>query len=165
MEEVIEKLREFKAIQETNLEKGEMIVDISYYFKITLLENHSNSISKRKEDLYLVKKEINGKTEFEFRVEEGIIATVVDGQIQISQDYKKLINENEFLLQLKNIMPLSLKKLEELEQEPSNISKIDEKEEKIEPEEQAENDEQKDTPKKYIENPKDIKIDLSKKNN
>lgn len=162
MEKIIEKLREFKAMQEGNIKKGEIIIDISYYGKITLSKNDPDISNETKEDLYLVKKETNGKTEIEFRTDKGVIATIgEEGQIQISQEFKELINENEFLLQLKNVIPLSLEKLEELEKEQND--KIGEKEQTSQIEEQTEEREEKDTPKKYIENPKDVKIDPTKK--
>ena len=162
MEKIIEKLREFKAIQEGNVEKGEIIIDISYYGKITLSKNDPDISNETKEDLYLVKKETNGKTEIEFRTDKGVIATIGEaGQVQISQDFKELINENEFLLQLKNVIPLSLEKLEELEKAQND--KTGQKEQISQIEEQTEEREEKDTPKKYIENPKDAKIDPTKK--
>ncbi|MCI8353116.1 MAG: hypothetical protein HFJ58_06015 [Clostridia bacterium] len=165
MDKTIEKLRRFKAIQESNVKKGEIIIDISYYGKITLSVNNTDILDERQQDLYLVKKEINGKTQIEFKTDKGVIATITnEGQIQISQDFKELINENEFLLQLKNIMPLSLEKLEKLEKIQDDKVKKDKsgnKEPVLQTEEQTE--EEKDMPKKYIENPKDAKIDLSRK--
>ncbi len=162
MKETIEKLREFKTIQESNIEKGEIIIDISYYGKIVLSKNDSDISNETKEDLYLVKKETNGKTEIEFRTDKGVIATIgEEGQIQISQEFKELINENEFLLQLKIVIPLSLEKLEELEKEQND--KTGEKEQTSQIEEQMEEREEKNIPKKYIEDPKDVKIDPTKK--
>ncbi len=162
MEKIIEKLREFKAMQEGNVEKREIIIDISYYGKITLSKNDPDISNETKEDLYLVKKETNEKTEIEFRTDKGVIATIGEaGQVQISQDFKELINENEFLLQLKNVIPLSLGKLEELEKAQND--KTGKKEQISQIEEQTEEREEKDAPKKYIENPKDAKIDPTKK--
>ena len=168
MEEVLEKLREFKTTQETNIEKGVIILDISYYGKIILSTNDSDISNQREEDLYLVKKQIDGKTQVEFRTDSGIIATIEEGQIRISEEYKNLINEHELLLQLENVLPLSLMELEELEKEPTNgenSGKRDKKEEKLKPEEQVEDekDERKDRPKKYIEKPQDVKIDPNRK--
>lgn len=168
MKEVLQKLREFKTIQETNIKKGESIIDISYYGEITLSKNDTDISNQRKEDLYLVKKEIDGKIEFEFRIDFGIIAYIgEEGQIQIAEDFKQLINENEFLLQLKSIMPISLEKLEALEKSGSNkeiekLSKTTENEKELEDEKKIEK-EDSNTTKKYIENPKDAKIDLRKK--
>ncbi len=171
MEEIIEKLREFKAIQETNIKKGEAIIDIIYYGKITLSKNDIDMLNETEEDLYLVKKEKNGKNEFEFRINTGVIARIGDeGQIVISEDFKELINETEFLLQLERIMPISLEKLEALEKNENNqkIAKTTKKDKTAENEQTLENEktiekEDKDTPKKYIENSKDAKIDLRKK--
>lgn len=161
MEKVIEKLRRFKTNEESNIDKGETILDINYYGEIVLSKNDTELSNERKEDLYLVKKETNGKIEFEFRIELGIVATINDeGQIQISEEFKELINENEFFLQLNSITPLSLEKLEELERETKTV--VDEKMQTIQAEEKTEKGE-RNTPSKYIENPKDVKIDLSKK--
>lgn len=161
MEKVIEKLREFKTKQELNMEKGETILDISYYGEIVLSKNDTDLSNERKEELYLVKKETNGKIEFEFRIELGIVATINDeGHIQINKGFKELINENEFFLQLKSITPLSLQKLEELEKDTKR-----ETDEKIKTAQagKKEEKEEKNTHKKYIANPKDTKIDLRKK--
>lgn len=161
MEKVIEKLREFKTKQEVNIDKGETILDISYYGKIVLSKNDIELSNERKEDLYLVKKETNGKIEFEFRIDLGIVATINDeGQIQINKDFRELINEKEFLLQLKSITPLSLEKLEELEKDTKK--EVDKKMQTAKTEGKDEKEE-RNTPSKYIENPKDMKIDLSKK--
>lgn len=161
MEKVIEKLREFKTKQEVNIDKGETILDISYYGEIVLSKNDIELSNERKEDLYLVKKETNGKIEFEFRIDLGIVATINDeGQIQINKDFRELINEKEFLLQLKSITPLSLEKLEELEKDTKK--EVDKKMQTAKTEGKDEKEE-RNTPSKYIENPKDMKIDLSKK--
>lgn len=161
MEKVIEKLREFKTRQEANIDKGETILDISYYGEIVLSKNDTEFSNERREDLYLVKKETNGKIEFEFRIDLGIVATINDeGQIQINKDFRELINEKEFLLQLKSITPLSLEKLEELEKDTKK--EVDKKMQTAKTEGKDEKEE-RNTPSKYIENPKDMKIDLSKK--
>jgi len=161
MEKVIEKLREFKTKQEVNIDKGETILDISYYGEIVLSKNDIELSNERKEGLYLVKKETNGKIEFEFRIDLGIVATINDeGQIQINKDFRELINEKEFLLQLKSITPLSLEKLEELEKDTKK--EVDKKMQTAKTEGKDEKEE-RNTPSKYIENPKDMKIDLSKK--
>lgn len=167
MEEMIEKLRQFKTAQEANLEKGEIILDICYYGKITLSVNNSGLSNEKEEDLYLIKKEINGVTGLEFKTDSGIIATILgNGEIRISEEYKHLIRKEEFLLQLKSIIPLSL---EELEKEHSNkektakISKTDGKEKTSQTEEQIEESRERDTPKKYVENPKVAKIDPNRK--
>lgn len=168
MNELIENLREFKALQERNISENEAIIDVSYYGRINLSKKDNDISNERKEDLYLVKKEINGKIELVFCTNNGKIATVgEDGQITIAPGYVGLINEKEFLLQLRTIMPVSLEKLQEIEQKRTNkqgqnkeeTSKSNVETSKSEVKEQDNSQE----PKKYIPNAKDVKIDMNKK--
>lgn len=167
MEKILQNLREFKTLQERNNAENETIIDVSYYGKINLSKNDADLSNERKEDLYLVKKEINGKTEFEFRTDTGVIAGIGDeGQIQISPEYKELINEKEFLIQLKSVMPISLEKLEQIQQKrktkTNQKSTKDNTQEELSQEEKS-SEEKINEQKKYIENPKDAKIDMNKK--
>lgn len=110
MEQLLEQIRNFKEFCKENISEDEEIIDVSYYGKITLSKNDADISNEKKEDLYLVKKEHDGKTVLEFYTNVGIIAKANEnGQIEITTTYKDLINEKEFLLQLQNVMPMSLK--------------------------------------------------------
>lgn len=162
MDPLIQSLREFKEKQQGNLKKGEAIIDIVYYGKLNTSKNDTDLSNIKQEDLYLVKKEENGKQVLEFQTDYGVVAKVGEnGTIQISEQYRKFINEKEFLLQLEKVMPISLEKLEEIEQR-----KQKENTEKIKNNTQTEkqiDSKKTDRQKKYIENPKDAKIDMNKK--
>lgn len=161
MEDVIQKLREFKIKQEENIkQETESIIDISYYGEINLSKNDADLKNKTVEELYLVKKEVAGKMIQEFHTSDGIIATVgEEGKIVITEQYKHLINDKEFLLQLRNVMPLSLEKLEEKQREnlKSNQTESSKKLANEQNEEEGQRQEQ------YIENPKDAVVNLDKK--
>lgn len=169
MEELLENLREFKKEQEAGLEKEDKIIDVSYYGEITLSRNDKDMKNERKEDLYLVKKEINGKTEFEFKSNSGVIAQVnKDGEISIALQYKEFINEKEFLLQVEKIMPMSLEKLEKIKEKRLQKNKVQvnskqNKEQSKEETQEQTKETQGERKNKYIENPKDAKIDMNKK--
>lgn len=161
MDEVLENLREFKVSQEVSISSEEKVIDVSYYGKINLSKNDSDINNEKKEDLYLVKKEVNGKIELEFYTNNGVIAVVgKEGQIKINEAYKELINDKEFLLQLEKVMPLSLAKLEELEKKRNQEKSLDDKQTK---QENTKEESKINEPKQYIENPKDAKIDMNKK--
>lgn len=153
MEEVLEKLREFKKNQELNLSGEVKIIDISYYGKINLSGSDADLSNETQEDLYLVKKEVDGKTELEFRTNKGTIATIQENEeIVINNEYKELINTNELLLQMKNIKPISLNKLEQIN------ARRQEKGLDVQNKKSMEEKEHTNT---YIENSKDIKIDMN----
>lgn len=110
------------------------------------------------EELYLVKKEVEGRTVQEFHTSNGVIATVgEEGQIEICEKYKQLINSNEFLLQLRDVMPLSLENLEEIESRNKEAVQTKNQEQARKSVKDLEQGEQ------YIENPKDAVINLDKK--
>lgn len=159
MDELIEQLIEFKKEQENGIQdKEEKIVDISYYGKINLSKNDGNLENQKQEELYLVEKEKNGEKYLEFHTNRGTIATIQqDGEIVITNAYNELINTKELLLQLQNIMPLSLEKLEQI-----NARKNENPEKQVnsksKPNKQAE-----EIKNKYQENSKDAKIDMNKK--
>lgn len=156
MQEVIQRLKEFKSKQEENNE-SEAILDIIYYGKLNLSKNDADIENKTVEEIYLVKKEVNGKTVQEFHTNNGILATVGEkGQIEICEEYKQLINSNEFLLQLRDVMPVSLEKLDKEESKNLETTKTETK--KLP--KKRENEEEKE---QYVENPKDAVIDLDKK--
>ncbi len=158
MDEALEKLKEFKQIEEANLDNDkEKIIDVSYYGKIKLLNNNQENTDEIYEDLFLVKRQTDGKIEFEFKTNNGTIAKVGKvGEIEIQDNYKEHINSKEFLIQLQKTMPLSLEKLEEIQKRKQNKisteNPIQEKEDKIEEKEN-----------RYNENSKDIRIDINKK--
>ncbi len=155
MEPLIEQLRKYKENLEKNLGDGEKILDISFYGKINLSKNDDDLSNEREEEIYLVKKEVNGEIQLEFKANEGTIATIgEDNQIIITPQYKELINEKEFLIQLQKILPVSLEKLEKLQKDkPNNKENESEKE--------VQQDEEKVA--KYTPNPKDIKINMKDK--
>lgn len=153
MQEVIKRIREFKSKQEEGIQNG-TILDIIYYGKINLSKNDADIENQTVEKIYLVKKEVNGKTVQEFHTNNGTIATVgEEGTIEITENYRKLINSNEFLLQLRNARPVSLEKLEEIESENKESTKSEAHKE----------DKKQEKKEQYIENPKDPIIDLDKK--
>ena len=155
MESLIEQLRKYKEQQEKTLEEGEKILDISFYGKINLSKNDENLKNESQEEIYLVKKEVNNKIQLEFKSNNGTIATIgEDGQIAITPEYKELINENELLIQLQKVMPVSLEKLEKMQEKDHNI-----KENGIE----AVSREDKQETTKYVPNPKDIQINMKDK--
>lgn len=155
MEPLIEELRRYKQEQEKNLEDGEKILDISFYGKINLSKKDDDLSNEKQEEIYLIKKEIDGKIQLEFKANEGTIATIgEDNQVIITPQYKELINENEFLIQLQKIMPISLEKLEKLQKEEQQL-----KENAFE-EDMKENEQ---GTIKYKPNPKDAKIDMKSK--
>lgn len=162
MDETLEKLKEFKQMQEANLiSDKEKIIDVIYYGKINLSNNEQEVTDENYEDLYLVKTQTNGKIEFEFKTNNGTIAKVGEqGEIQIQDNYKELINTKEFLLQLQKTMPLSLEKLEEIQKRKQDNTKypFGERKDDIKKENNT-----KDEENKYEENSKDIKIDVNKK--
>ena len=120
MDKVLEKLQKFK--QELQIEDAN-IIDISYYGKINLSKNDANFKNESKEDIYLVKKEVEGKEVLEFRTERGVLARVNENhEIVIDEKYKDLVNSKELLIQLNKVMPLSLEKMEKL-QERGDISR------------------------------------------
>ncbi len=172
MEQLLEQIRNFKEFCKENISEDEKIIDVSYYGKITLSKNDADISNEKKEDLYLVKKEHDGKTVLEFYTNVGIIAKANEnGQIEITTTYKDLINEKEFLLQLQNVMPMSLKKLEEIvkNKQEKYLSEQKVKESTQEQKDiQEENEEASNTKKDedrriYKPNAKDVKIDMNKK--
>lgn len=172
MEQLLEQIRNFKEFCKENISEDEEIIDVSYYGKITLSKNDADISNEKKEDLYLVKKEHDGKTVLEFYTNVGIIAKANEnGQIEITTTYKDLINEKEFLLQLQNVMPMSLKKLEEIvkNKQEKYLSEQKVKESTQEQKDiQEENEEASNTKKDedrriYKPNAKDVKIDMNKK--
>lgn len=158
MQEVIEHIREIKAREEKSLnDENEAIIDVIYYGKINLSKNDAELNNQTVEELYLVKKEVEGRTVQEFHTSNGVIATVgEEGQIEICEKYKQLINSNEFLLQLRDVMPLSLEKLEEEERKKLESTEIKSKKQIKVKEDKAEKEQ-------YIENSKDAIINLDKK--
>lgn len=162
MDEVIEKLKKFKQLQEENIVSDkEEIIDVIYYGQIHLSSNEQEVTDENYEDLYLVKRQTDGKIEFEFKTNSGTIAKVgKEGKIQIQDNYKKLINTKEFLLQLQKTMPLSLEKLEEIQKRKQNNTKypFEERKDDIKKEDNTKNEENK-----YEENSKDIKINVNRK--
>lgn len=158
MQEVIDRIREIKAREEKNLNaENEAILDIIYYGKINLSKNDADLNNQTVEELYLVKKEVEGKIVQEFHTNNGVIATVSEeGEIIIYEKYKQLINSNEFLLQLRDVLPLSLEKLEAEESKELEDTEIETK--KQDKEQGSEKEKEQ-----YVENPKDAVINLDKK--
>lgn len=153
-QEPIELLRKFKESQEQIKDEKTKVQDVLFYGSINLSKNDDDLSNIKNEPLFLVKKEVNGKVELEFFTDKGSIAKVgEDGNIIINEKYKDMINSNEFLLQLKDIMPLSLNELEKIKNKQSDkVNTKNNKEEEQELEEQRVDDSKND-----------IEIDLSKK--
>lgn len=158
MQEVIDRIREIKAREEKNLNaENEAILDIIYYGKINLSKNDADLNNQTVEELYLVKKEVEGKIVQEFHTNNGVIATVSEeGEIIIYEKYKQLINSNEFLLQLRDVLPLSLEKLEAEKSKKLEGSEIETKKHDRKQGREKEKEQ-------YVENPKDAVINLDKK--
>lgn len=158
MQEVIDHIREIKLQEEKNLNaENEVILDIIYYGKINLSKNDADLNNQTVEELYLVKKEVEGKIVQEFHTNNGVIATVgEEGKIEICEKYKQLINYNEFLLQLRDVPPLSLEKLEAEKSKKLEGSKIETK--KHDREQGSEKEKEQ-----YRENPKDAVVNLDRK--
>lgn len=119
MDEILKDLKEFKLNLENNMtDEKTQVIDILYYGEISLLKE-----GLKKQNIYLVEKEVDGKIEHEFRTNDSVIASVgKDNVITISEQYKDMISNKEFLTQLSSVMPLSLEKLEELQHEHANIA-------------------------------------------
>lgn len=113
MDEILKELKEFKLNLENNIADDKtQVMDVSYYGEMNLSK-------EEKQNIYLVEKEVDGKIEHEFRTNDGVIATVgEDNVITISEQYKGIISEKEFLV----LKPLSLEKLEELQHQHANIA-------------------------------------------
>ena len=170
MEKLLEQIEEFKKQYQSNLENGEKIIDINYYGQINLSKNDRDKANERKEHIYLIKKEQNGKSILEFYTKSGKIAGIGEaGQIEINTKYKQLINEKEILLQLQKVTPISLKKLEEQlrnnkertkesKKEQSTTKKQEQLEEKVQI-----GHETKTNEKQYKPKAKDIKINMNTK--
>lgn len=159
MQEVIEHIRKIKAREEKSLnDENEAIIDVIYYGKLNLSKNDAELDNQTVEELYLVKKEVAGRTVQEFHTSNGVIATVgEEGEIEICEKYKQLINSKEFLLQLRDVMPLSLENLEEIESRNKESVQAKNQEQAKKSVKDLEQGEQ------YIENPKDAVINLDKK--
>lgn len=160
MQEVIDHIREIKSKEEKSLNsENEAILDIIYYGKINLSKNDADLNNQTVEELYLVKKEVEGKIVQEFHTNNGVIANVSEeGEIIIYEKYKQLINSNEFLLQLRDVLPLSLEKLEAEESKKLEDTEIETK--KHDKEQGSEKEKERE---QYVENPKDAVISLDKK--
>lgn len=148
MKEILENLQEFKEKEELKTgDNNNKIIDVIYYGMLTVSKNDADPTNEKQKQLFLVQKEVNGKMQYEFHTEDGIIAKVGENdEIIIEEKYSKLINGIEFLLQLQKTMPLSLKKLQEL-QTKSN----------------PKNDEKENPEFENKNSKKDIQVDLDKK--
>lgn len=167
MDSLLNTIQEFKKEIEKDNNKV-IVLDISYYGEINL-SNSIDSSKVIKEDLFLVKKEIDGKVEEEFCTKNGTLAKVNEnGEIKISEQYKNLIDENELLSKLKDVLPMSLSKLEQLEKKRESRKTTSEKKDENKSEEESkENEEENEgntgNKKLYKPNPKDLEIDLKQK--
>lgn len=172
MDSLLNTIQEFKKEVEKDNKKI-IILDVSYYGEINL-PNNIDKTKVIKEDLFLVKKEIDGKIEEEFCTKNSTLAKVNEnGEIVISEKYKGLIDENHLLSKLKDILPMSLSKLEQIEKkrELAKAGKTTLKEKyenkKDNEEENRENKEENESitgkKKLYEPNSKDLEIDLKQK--
>lgn len=161
-QEPIELLRKFKEEQENIKDKETTIKDVLYYGNIHLTEGNEDLQDEKEEKLFLLKKETNGKIELEFHTNNGIVATIgEEGNIIIDEKYKDKINSGNFLLQLKDVMPLSLNELEMVKSKSTKKKDFVKKETKEEDEKQElEQEEEKNT---NNDGKNDIEIDLGRK--
>lgn len=147
MADILDKLQQIKVDLELSVQ-GEKILDIVYYGTINLSKNDADLENETKEDIYLIKKEKDGNIEFEFHTNNGIIATVGEGNvITISENYKDKINDKEFFIQLAKANPISLQKLEQIRKQDKSIK----------------DDLENNTLEQDKQNSKEVEIDLNKK--
>lgn len=147
MADILDKLQEIRVDLELSMQ-GEKILDIVYYGTINLSKNDADLENETKEEVYLVKKEKAGRIEFEFHTNNGVIATVGEGNvITISENYKDKINDKEFFIQLMKATPISLQKLEQIRKQDKSIK----------------DDLENDTLERNKQNSKEVEIDLNKK--
>ena len=112
MDKILEKLRTEKENLLQDLEENQEIIDVLYYGEIVISKNDAEKKNEKKIDLYLVKKQVDGKDVMELNTNGEKFAIIdKENRIIIQDKFKMLINEKEILLQLRNIMPMSLNKL------------------------------------------------------
>lgn len=155
LKEELEKLKQQLEEEATKHHMNCHVLDIKYYKPVTF-----DQIKGKEQPLYLVEKEVNGKTEKQLQLGDMIIADIVEGNsIQIREEFSHLLKEQDILIELKNTMPTSLNHLEK-EQEEKRES---------EPQKEANEELQQDSSKEIDEaktidhNPKDAEIDMDKK--
>lgn len=155
MDKILEKLKIEKENLQQNLEENQEIIDILYYGEIVISKNDPDKHNERKIDLYLVKKQINGEDVMELSTNGEKFAIVTEeNKIIIQEKFKNLINENELLLQLRNIKPMSLNKLEELKKQKASKART----KKVESSKNQENEQDEINKPEYI-----AEIDVNKK--
>ncbi|MCI8481547.1 MAG: hypothetical protein HFJ27_00130 [Clostridia bacterium] len=77
--------------------KQSHIIDIYYYKPITF-----DAISEKEVPLYLVEKEVEGKIQKQLQMGDTVIADISeDNKIQIRQELKGILKENDILLKLR----------------------------------------------------------------
>ncbi len=155
MDKILEKLRTEKENLLQDLEENQEIIDVLYYGEIVISKNDAEKKNEKKIDLYLVKKQVDGKDVMELNTNGEKFAIIdKENRIIIQDKFKMLINEKEILLQLRNIMPMSLNKLEELKIQKANKART----KKVrEPKNQSNEQDEKNEPR-YI-----AEIDVNKK--
>lgn len=155
MDKILEKLKIEKENLQQNLEENQEIIDILYYGEIVISKNDPDKHNERKIDLYLVKKQINGEDVMELSTNGEKFAIVTEeNKIIIQEKFKNLINENELLLQLRNIKPMSLNRLEELQKQKAGKART----KKVESSKNQESEQDEINNLKYI-----AEIDVNKK--
>ncbi len=168
MNEILNLLQKKQQELESKIVNNDVkISDIQYYGQI--------EIEDLKEPVYVVDKKADGKISKELYLGNEHIADINEsGEIQIGKEYEIKIDSVKLLLTLKEIKPISLRKLEalrergyEFEDDESNIS--NEKDRKVdEPEEDHDKDKTKESKDKVGTNKaktsnKDIIIDMDKR--
>lgn len=155
MDKILEKLKIEKENLQQDLEENQEIIDILYYGEIVISKNDPDKHNERKIDLYLVKKQINGEDVMELSTNGEKFAIVTEeNKIIIQEKFKNLINEKELLLQLRNIKPMSLNRLEELQKQKASKART----KKVESTKNQENEQDEINKPKYI-----AEIDVNKK--
>lgn len=148
MKDLLEQLKKLRdELEKKSKEKNKQskILDIEYYKPIKLM--------KEEQPLYLVEKEVDGNIKRELQVGDKVIANINDDNtIQMKEEFSHLLESGNILLELRDVMPISLNELEQIENSKLRGKQVDSK--------VKEKDQEKG---KQKENSKDIEIDLDKK--
>lgn len=159
--ELLEELKELeKRLEQEAIQKQEdcKILDISCY------NIQFDAIEGEEGPLFLVEKEVNGEVKRELQIGDKVIADIgEDNHVQMREGF--LDEKTILLIQLRDVMPTSLRELEEIEMRKERSGERSNKEQEKtsrSKEDKKKLEEEGEIPKKR-ENAKDIEIDLNKK--
>ena len=142
MDDMLKRLRKEKNTVKKGLEENQSIEDVLCYGKITVSKNDTDKSNQKDLYLYLIKKQINGQEVMELTTNGKKFATInkdsKENIIIIEKEFQLLINEKELLLQVRDVSPTSLNKLEELEKQKRKLAKKEKQEAQDEKEESKE---------------------------